>query len=637
MNGSMADYLRVVTPYLHAELVSPLALFPIQTFAQLLPSFSLAGFECRLDAELSRVDFQVNLPRLKLNLPETFLTHPVWFFFQSFCQEWAEPTSFLHQGVAQIHLEFDMDEPSSSVPIPCIFLELNQENVQEAQGLIELARRLLNRPTSSLLESNLRLCGDSLPDGARITHLGAMLSRSSQGVRLNVKGIDPAHLWDYLVKIGWTDTTNTFPTLVSTLSKLVDETVLTFDVGETIHPRIGLECFLEKQPQHEPRWQLFLDYLVERGLCAPAKRNGLLAWPGFSQKADNPELWPKSLNWGDRFLGSKTLSVFWRTISLIKIVYQPDKPLEAKGYLAFGHRWFNANALLSEDPQKTEDSNQRGWLKNEKNETEVSPYEVSQYLEQVRHYYDQMNPLILKHVGRTYQSGLLMTNSQTDPFRETNLYCANQSGIQPGSYILDAGCGVCGPSIDIAQHIEAVRIEAITLSPAQATTARELVQQTGLADKIQIHVGDFHHLPFTDEVFDLVFFLESSGYSYDRHRLFAEVYRVLRPGGNLYIKEPFSKEPPLSDQERQELREMNRIYSYKIARMSEVVEAISVAGFQSVTTRDLSEIVSTKDFDNSIVEFKNGLPFITEFGKFHYYPYQIKPTFFGEIQANKPS
>jgi ubiquinone/menaquinone biosynthesis C-methylase UbiE len=631
MNGSMADYLRVVTPYIRAELVSPPALLTIQTLAQLLPSFSLAGFECRLDAELSRVDFQVNLPHPKLNFPDSLSTHPVWVFFHSFCQEWAEPTSFLYQGVAQIHLEFDMDELSSQVPIPCIFLELNQETVQEAQGLIELARRLLNGLTSSRLESNLRLCADLLPDGAQITHLGAMLSRSSQGVRLNVKGVSPSHLWDYLVKIGWTDTTNTFPTLVSSLCKFVDEIVLTFDVGETIHPRVGLECFWEKQPRHEPRWQLFLDYLVERGLCSPAKRNGLLAWPGFSQKTDNPELWPKSLNWGDRFLGSRTLSVFWRTISLIKIVYQPDRPLEAKGYLAFGHRWFNANALLSEDQQKTEDANHKGWLQNEKTEAEVS-----QYLEQVRRYYELMNPLILKYVGRTYQSGLLMTNPQTDPFRETNLYCANQSGIQPGSYILDAGCGVCGPSIDIAQHIEAVRIEAITLSPAQATTARELVQQTGLADKIQIHVGDFHHLPFADEVFDLVFFLESSGYSYDRHLLFAEVYRVLRPGGNLYIKEPFSKESPLSDQEQRELAEMNRIYSYKIARMSEVVEAISVAGFQSVTTRDLSEIVSTKDFDNSIVEFKNGLPFITEFGKFHYYPYQIKPTFFGEIKACKP-
>jgi ubiquinone/menaquinone biosynthesis C-methylase UbiE len=632
MSSSMADYLKVVTPHLHPELVSPLALSPIQALAQQLPPLSLAGFECRLGDNQSRVDFQVNLPSCNLNLPESFLTSPVWRFFQDFYQEWADPTAYLHQWVAQIHLEFDIDGQPSQVPIPCIFLELNQEIEREALELIEIASRLLSPEKSSLLESNLKLCTDSLPDGARITHLGAMLSRPAEGVRINVKGIPPENLLDYLVKSGWQEPTNALSNLVSILAKLVDEIVLTFDVGERVYPRIGLECFLEKQPQHEPRWQIFLDHLVETGLCTLAKQNALLAWPGFSQKADQPELWPKSLSAIDLFFGSQALSVFWRTISLIKIVYQPGSPLEAKGYLAFGHRWFNASALIGAEQQKSTDNNQTDLLKIEGTEAEVF-----RYLEQVRNYYDRMNPLILKYVGKTYQSGLLTTNSKADPFRETNLYCADRAGIQPGYYVLDAGCGVCGPSIDIAQHIEGVRIEAITLSSAQANTARELVQQAGLADRIQIHVGDFHHLPFANEVFDLAFFFESSGYSYRHQRLFAEVYRVLRPGGRLYIKEPFSKEPPLSDQEQHELAEMNRIYAYKIARMSEVVEAISAVGFQNVISRDLSEIVSTKYFDKAIVEFKHGLPCVTEFGKFHYYPYQIKPTFFGEIKASKPN
>jgi ubiquinone/menaquinone biosynthesis C-methylase UbiE len=248
-----------------------------------------------------------------------------------------------------------------------------------------------------------------------------------------------------------------------------------------------------------------------------------------------------------------------------------------------------------------------------------------------------MNPVILKYVGKTYQSGLLTTNLKSNPYRETNLYCATQAGIQPGYHILDAGCGVCGPSIDIAQTIERVRIDAITLSVAQADTARELVQQVGLADRIQVHLGDFHHLPFADEVFDLVFFFESSGYSYDHQCLFAEVYRVLRPGGTLYIKEPFSKEPPLSDQEQQELAELNSIYVYKIARMSEVVKAISTVGFEKVISRDLSEILNTKEIDRTMFEDKHGFPCLTEFGKFHYRQFQCLPTFFGEIKASKPS
>lgn len=619
MNSSMADYLKVVTPHLHPELISPLALSNIQALAQLLPPSSLAGFECRLGAEQSRVDFQVNLPHPNPNLPENFLTSPVWQFFQDFCREWAEPASCLHQGVAQVHLEFDMVGQPEQLS-PCIFLELNREIVKNTQTLIALALRLLNISTSSLLESNLKHCADSLPNGANITHLGAMLSRSDQGMRVNIKGIPPSQFLDYLFKIGLTDQTNTLSTLVSSLSEFVDEIVLTFDVGETISPRIGLECFLEKQPLNEPRWQLFLDYLVERGLCTPAKQKALLTWSGFSQKADHPELWPKNIAWGNLFLGSKALSVFWRKIDEIKIVYQPGSPLEAKGYLAFGHRWFDTSTLSRGELPKTE-------------ETEI---DASQYREKVQSYYDQMNPLILKYVGKTYQASLLVTDLETDPFRATNLYCAAQSGIQPNYHVLDAGCGVCGPSIDIAQNIEGVTIDAITLSPAQANTARELVQQAGLADRIQVHIGDFHHLPFADKVFDLVFFLESSGYSYDHQQLFAEVYRVLRPGGKLYIKDGFSKELPLTNQEQQELAEFDRVYVYKTARMNQTVEAISAVGFQKVISRDLSEIFSTKEIDKTMLEYKHGFPCLTEFGKFHYRQFQCLPTFFGEIKACKP-
>ncbi|HEY9608787.1 MAG TPA: methyltransferase domain-containing protein [Allocoleopsis sp.] len=632
----MADYLKVVASHLHPELVSPLALSHIQALAQNLPPCSLAGFECRLSAEQSNVDFQVNLgswlPHAEFATNLSNSSYPIWKAFQDFCQEWTDPTSLLHRNIDNLWLEFDLDEQPSEVPTPCVFLALNQKIVSEAQELMQITLRLLNYPTSLLLESNLRLCVDSLPSDAIITHLGAMLSRPNKVVRLNVKGIPPENLLDYLMQIGWKDQTNELSILVSTLSEFVDNVVLTFDVGETIHPRIGLECFLEKQPRFEPRWQLFLDYLVERGLCTAAKQNAVLDWPGFSQKAELQDLWPMNLTWSHRLLGSNALSIFWRAISFIKIVYHSGIPLEAKGYLAFGHNWFNVSALTQSKLQKTEVTNQTSWLKSEENGAEVS-----QYIEQVRSYYDRMNPLILKYVGKTYQSGLLTNNSNTDFYRETNLYCAAQAGIQSGYYILDAGCGVCGPSIDITQQIEGVRIEAITLSVAQANTAKKLVQQARLAERIQVHVGDFHNLPFANEVFNLVFFLESIGYSYDYQRLFAEVYRVLRPGGSLYIKDVFSKEFPLSNQEQQELAEFDRVYAQKTPSLSKVLEKISGIGFEKVISRDLSEILSAQEFNNAMIEFKNGFSCLTEFGKFHYRQFQCLPIFFGEIKAYKPS
>lgn len=349
MNYAMEEYLKVVTPHISSELVSPEALSHIRSLAQILPPFSFAGFECRLGADQSRVDFQVNLSCFTPSLPETFLNHPAWQVFQEICQEWTEPKSSLHQRVRDIWLEFDVDEQPSQVPVPCIFLSLSQETLSEPQEIVEMASRLLNHHVSSLLETNLRLSMDCLPAKARISHLGAMLSRSAQVVRINVNGISSKQLLDYLMQIGWTEPTNTLQSLISKLSEFVDYIRLSCDVGETILPKIGLECFLRKQPQNEPRWQLFLDYLVEKGLCTLDKQNALFTWPGFCQKASQLDNWPNNLDWGDLLLGSKAFSIFTRNISHIKIVYQPGCFLEAKVYLAFFYNWFDAINIASKE------------------------------------------------------------------------------------------------------------------------------------------------------------------------------------------------------------------------------------------------------------------------------------------------
>lgn len=348
MDSSMADYLKVVTPYLHSELLSPSSIFHLQALAQSLPPFSSAMLEFRLGAGQSQTDLSVFFPRRTLNLSETLLNHPVWQALHNFCQECVNPESFLYNCLTYIALEFDLDGQPSEIPIPCIFLAWNQGAVHDAQALIKMALTLPNYSVSSKLKDNIRRCVDSLPNGAKVAYIGAMLSRPSEVLRVIMGGIPPDQFSDYLMQIGWCESTETISTLVSNLYELVDEIrFLSFDIGDVIYPRVGLEFFLKQQPENEPRWELFLDRLIEMGLCTLAKKNALLAWPGVSQKADAPELWPQNLMGGDYLLGSRASSVFWRTINHIKIVYQPGIPLEAKGYVMFGHQWLDANALAA--------------------------------------------------------------------------------------------------------------------------------------------------------------------------------------------------------------------------------------------------------------------------------------------------
>lgn len=339
MSSSIKDYLNFITPHLHPDLISLQVLSDIQELEPLLSPYSQKLFECRLGVEQTQVDFSFYLPELTQSLPEKFLIDPVWQSFQNFYQEWVEPTSSLHQRVKAIGMEFDLDKPSSPVPIPCIFLELNLVTNSQFHELISTALGLLNYPISPLVDSNLRLCANSLPDGARLSHFAIMLSRLGQGVRVNVIDIQPEQLLDYLMQIGWSDPTNTFSALVEKLSELVDYIALAFDVGERISPRIGLECYLRKQPRYEPRWDLFLDTLVNWGLCTSVKRDAIITWPGIHRGQSNlNEIKTNNFSWKSVFKQSM-YSVYWRTINHIKIVYKPGHPLEAKGYLTSGHHW----------------------------------------------------------------------------------------------------------------------------------------------------------------------------------------------------------------------------------------------------------------------------------------------------------
>ena len=339
MNSPIEDYLKFITPHLHPDLISLQVLSDIQELEPLLSSYSQKLFECRLGIEQTQVDFSFYLPQLTQSLPEKFLNHPVWQSFQNFYGEWVNPTSNLHQGVKAIGMEFDLDKSLSPVPIPCIFLELNLVTNSQFHELISTALNLLNYPISSQVESNLRLCANSLPDGARLSHFAIMLSRLGQGVRVNVIDIQPEQLLDYLMQIGWSDPTNTFSALVEKLSELVDYIALAFDVGDRIYPRIGLECYLRKQPRYEPRWNLFLDALVNWGLCIPAKRDAIITWPGIYQdKSHLNKIKTGNFSWESVFQQSM-YSVYWRTINHIKIVYKPGHSLEAKGYLTSGYHW----------------------------------------------------------------------------------------------------------------------------------------------------------------------------------------------------------------------------------------------------------------------------------------------------------
>ncbi len=104
--------------------------------------------------------------------------------------------------------------------------------------------------------------------------------------------------------------------------------------------------------------------------------------------------------------------------------------------------------------------------------------------------------------------------------------------FQPGSRVLDVGCGTGRTTIPLYQ--QGYDVVGVDITPAMIDTARGNASQQGLA--INYEVGDATHLLYHNESFDNALF-SFNGWAQipgrvNRAAALSEIYRVLRPGGH---------------------------------------------------------------------------------------------------------
>ena len=104
--------------------------------------------------------------------------------------------------------------------------------------------------------------------------------------------------------------------------------------------------------------------------------------------------------------------------------------------------------------------------------------------------------------------------------------------IGPSTRVLDLGCGVGGPARFLAATFDC-HVTGVDLSENFIDAARYLTERCGLQDQVSFEVGNAVDLPFEDGSFDLVFLQHVAMNIQDRAGLYAEVARVLDPGGQL--------------------------------------------------------------------------------------------------------
>jgi SAM-dependent methyltransferase len=104
----------------------------------------------------------------------------------------------------------------------------------------------------------------------------------------------------------------------------------------------------------------------------------------------------------------------------------------------------------------------------------------------------------------------------------------------PGDAVLDVGSGLGGPARMLAAE-HGCDVTGVDLSAEFVDVAVRLTERTGLSDQVRFQVADALELPFDDGAFDHVWTQHVAMNIADRAALYAEVRRVVRPGGRFAL------------------------------------------------------------------------------------------------------
>jgi phosphoethanolamine N-methyltransferase len=100
-----------------------------------------------------------------------------------------------------------------------------------------------------------------------------------------------------------------------------------------------------------------------------------------------------------------------------------------------------------------------------------------------------------------------------------------------GKRVLDVGSGLGGVDILLATTHGAAEVVGIDIEPQLVEAARALVSAKGLAGRVTFRLVEPGPLPFPEASFDVVFSKDAMVHIEDKAALYAEVLRVLKPGG----------------------------------------------------------------------------------------------------------
>jgi SAM-dependent methyltransferase len=117
-----------------------------------------------------------------------------------------------------------------------------------------------------------------------------------------------------------------------------------------------------------------------------------------------------------------------------------------------------------------------------------------------------------------------------------SLALARLAGLGRDMEVLDLGSGLGGPARTLATTFDC-RVTGLDLTAECVRAANALTARVGLNNLVTFRQGNALDIPFADGSFNLVWTEQFAMHVADKQRLYSQVYRVMRPGGRLAMRE----------------------------------------------------------------------------------------------------
>lgn len=170
------------------------------------------------------------------------------------------------------------------------------------------------------------------------------------------------------------------------------------------------------------------------------------------------------------------------------------------------------------------------------------------------------------------------------------LGCGNPvaiASLKPGEVVLDLGCGAGFDAFLAAEKVgQEGKVIGVDMTEEMLDKARAHAQEAKV-ENVEFRKGDIEDLPLKDEQVDAIISNCVINLAPDKAKVFAEAYRVLKPGGRLMVSDVVLTQP-LPEEIKNDEELLSGCVAGAVLKQ-QYLDLLSQAGFNHVTIHKTSE------------------------------------------------